>query len=214
MLRDVRAFVLRCVGVVGRSFSPPAPLTPSGSNPAQETRKVGAALLALCLGGAALVVYTVHGSLPHNALALPGETALSTAVWAPEGWKFFTRNPREEQTHLYVRNAAGMWNDADVGPNGSSRNLFGLSRQGRAQPLEYGALLKDLPKEAWRDCDGSPEQCLEHALVAKTLSNTSVTKTLCGTVGIVRQKPVPWAWAKSKRPVVMPSRVVRLEVSC
>ena len=158
-------------------------------------------------------MYTVHGSLPHNALTLPGGAKLQTAVWAPEGWKFFTRNPREEQTHLYTR-AGSSWANASTGPNALARNLFGLSRAGRVQPLEYGALVKDVPKEAWVDCEGSPMECLEEAPVAASLSNTALRKTLCGSVGIVLQKPIPWAWADSKRPVVMPSRVLRLEVSC
>ena len=46
------------------------------------------------------------------------------------------------------------------------------------------------------------------------ITNRSPEPTLCGAIGVALQKPIPWAWIDLPRPVVMPSRVVLLEVQC
>ncbi|MFE8595893.1 SdpA family antimicrobial peptide system protein [Archangium violaceum] len=125
--------------------------TPSSAGqPAQrQLRILGAVALGLAAGAACLVSYAVHGSLPYNPLELPGEKKLLTRTWAPEGWKFFTRNAQEERPVLFTRRN-GAWERAEQGPASRPRYLFGLNREGRAQGLEFGLLLEQLPASAWR----------------------------------------------------------------
>lgn len=189
--------------------------TPSSAGqPAQrQLRILGAVALGLAAGAACLVSYAVHGSLPYNPLELPGEKKLLTRTWAPEGWKFFTRNAQEERPVLFTRRN-GAWERAEQGPASRPRYLFGLNREGRAQGLEFGLLLEQLPASAWRECSESPVSCLSAPGQPLHVTNRSPEPSLCGTVGIALQKPIPWAWLDVPRPVVMPSHVVLLDVQC
>lgn len=183
----------------------------SGGN--SELRVLGAVALGLAIGAACLTVYAIHGSLPHNPIALPLEKELSTRAWAPEGWKFFTRNPREERPVLFAQRD-GQWQRAETGPASRPRYLFGLNRAGRAQGLELGLILEQIPRGVWRDCDDTPRACISAPALAVSITNRSPEATLCGSVGLALQKPIPWSWLSLPRPVVMPSRIVRLEIKC
>lgn len=179
----------------------------------RELQILGAAALAFVIGAACLAAYSIHGSLHHNPIALPFEEQLSTRAWAPEGWKFFTRNPREERPVLFVQ-GGGRWRRAETGPASRPRYLFGLDRAGRVQGLELGLIFEQLPRGVWRDCDEPPLACIPSSAAAIAITNRSPKPTLCGPVGLALQKPIPWSWLKLPRPVVMPSRIVRLEIRC
>src|SRR5262245_22657039 len=184
------------------------------SNP-KETRRArlrGAAFLGVMAAFGAAATYAAHGSMPANPLVLPGERALEMRIWAPEGWKFFTRPPQEEEPAVFMRGASGAWTDAALGPNGEPRNAFGMDRRGRAQGVEIGLLLIEIPKSAWVECDVAPSACIDRGPPV-VLKNVSPVPSLCGHVALAMQKPVPWAWSRSGR-AIMPSRVARLEVQC
>jgi antimicrobial peptide system SdpA family protein len=175
---------------------------------------LGALSVALGVSAALLTLYVVHGGMKGNALRLPYEGTINAVFWAPEGWKFFTRDCREERTTMYVRRN-GAWQDAARTPNANPANAFGLNRIGRAQGIELGLLTQDIPIESWQSCpDENPAACLERSPVARRMKNISPSPSLCGSVGLVSQKPVPWAWAKQGLHVAMPIATIRLEVQC
>jgi antimicrobial peptide system SdpA family protein len=176
-------------------------------------RWLGALLLALGSGYAALFFHAVHASMPFNAIQLAYVKGLELPLFLPESWKFFTRNPREEQP-LAFRHDGARWNSATPAPHGAAVNLFGLSRVSRARWVELGMLLQSVPRGAWSPCHESPAMCLERLRVSGRVRNGSPHPSLCGPVGIATQPPVPWAWSGAAKHVTMPSRVVRLEVEC
>jgi len=162
-----------------------------------------------------LGTYIVHAAFPFNAVHLPAETSVQARLWSPQGWRFFTRNAREERIMLFTRSSDGHWRPADIGPNISIKGWFGFSRAPRAQGIEYGGLLYGLrSKQDWSKCDIAPiEDCLERAPVDAATYNATPEPTLCGTVGFVRQAPVPWAWSTEGNKF-MPSRVLKMYVKC
>ena len=159
--------------------------------------------------------YVLHSMFPFNAVALPAESDIRVRLWAPQGWKFFTRNPREDWLLPFSRSSGGSWQSASLGPNGRLDAYFGISRRPRAQGIEIGLLLFKVPKAAWDECDHEPTVCLERSPIKATLRNRSPRPTMCGMVGFVQQKQTPWAWeAKGATPKHMPSRVAKFEVKC
>jgi antimicrobial peptide system SdpA family protein len=180
-----------------------------------KARRLGG--FALTLIGLALVVctYVVHVQLPPNAVQLPYEQSLRLGVqqFLPEGWAFFTRNPREPDMMAYVRDESGTWRLALRSPHSELRNVVGFARASRAQGVEIALLTGSLHKDDWRDCRSPVTECLER-VPALTATNISPAHSLCGQVGLVRQPPVPWAWSESANRITMPGTVVRLEVSC
>jgi antimicrobial peptide system SdpA family protein len=177
-------------------------------------RSLGALFLALGALAGTSAVYAVHGGMQKNPLVLPFEKSVNAYLWAPEGWKFFTRDPQEERMATYVRRD-GEWRNASRMPNGSVANALGLNRAGRAQNVELGLLAEKLPKSIWQTCEGGDARsCIERAPIAKEVRNRSPEPSLCGSLALVAQKPVPWAWASLGLSTVMPMTVVRLEVQC
>lgn len=184
------------------------------SNDNWALRRLG--LFALVLGGGWLMVfaYAVHAAVPFNPIQLPFETSVEVRMWMPEGWAFFTRDPRGESIFLFTKRNNGEWDSASMGPNATFSNAFGMNRASRAQGVETALLMNRFPSSAFRDCRGIIAGCLETVQSADSIKNVSPDPSLCGETSIVLRKPVPWAWWASGQSVVMPSRILRINVSC
>ncbi len=178
-----------------------------------KARLRGVITLAIMSAFAVPTAYAFHGAIPYNQLKLPAEEQVSPMTWAPQGWKFFTREPQEEQPFAYALQADGSWSPALKWPNARTDNLLGLGREGRVQGVELGLLLQDMTKSSWKECDESPIHCLD-ASTRRELRNASPHPTLCGTIGVVLQEPVPFAWREAGAKAIMPSRVAKLDVKC
>ena len=182
----------------------------------QKTRGVkGLGALSIALGAFAsvIVTYSVHAGMTHNPISLPFEQKVNAQMWIPEGWKFFTRNPREERVAMLVQKD-GQWINGSRTPNANPSNAFGLDRLGRAQGLEVALLLENVPSEAWSACKGDTTSCLQNTAPTIHRTNISPNPSLCGQVGFVSQKPVPWAWANQGLHVEMPANVIRMDIQC
>ena len=170
-------------------------------------------LAAVVLSFSAAAAYSVHAAMPFNPLALPEEDDVAARSWLPQGWRFFTRDPREDQTLLY-RLDEGRWVSASLGPNFRLRNYLGLSRVGRSQAMEMAMLIWGLSKNTWHKCEEASSSCLSAYESPLKVTNKSPVPSLCGPIGIVLQEQIPWAWAGDHSDVIMPSRVLRLDVQC
>jgi len=178
--------------------------------------RVGAAAVGLLVVWLVFGVYVLHTRMPTTALTLPAEGQLKPVMvlFVPEGWAFFTKSPRDDRLLPFARSEGGEWAYINRGPNAELRNWLGINRSSRAQGPEMGGLMSQLRAAAWQSCRGDPRRCLEEASVAFTGRNPSPTATLCGTVGIVLQEPLPWAWYGAGDRIQLPSRVTKLEVAC
>lgn len=151
--------------------------------------------------------------LPDSPLSYGTQPGTEVHAVLPQGWKFYTRDPREANNYVYQL-VEGTWQNASIGPNARPAFLFGINRRGRAQGLEYGLLVTDVDPMAWEECEEHPFACLARLPAADTLANASPDPTLCGTIALVRQPLVPWAWRTSADALDMPSLLIRLEVTC
>jgi len=178
--------------------------------------RVGAVVVGLSVLWLTFGIYVVHTRMPTTALTLPAESQLKLVMvlFVPEGWAFFTKSPRDDRLLAFVRNADGEWTDANRGPNAEARNWFGIDRTSRAQGPEIGLLISRVPGKAWQPCAGDPKPCLDSSAVAFTGQSPSPTPTLCGSVGIALQEPLPWAWYGARDQVRLPSRIAKLEIRC
>jgi antimicrobial peptide system SdpA family protein len=163
-----------------------------------------------------VALYILVGNLPYSALQLPGSQYLELRAVVPEGWAFFTRNPRELRTSVYHRPASREWRIASD-PQFSAPMLFGFRRTSRAVGMEAAQLLETAGSVTWRDCAAaSAGDCLQRLGDGDAIPvrNRAAAPALCGDVAILLQEPLPWAWARSTPPVHMPLRLVRLRVQC
>lgn len=165
---------------------------------------------------ALLIGYAVHIRLPTNVIELPLERELRVAavVFAPEGWAFFTKDPREPFLIPYSLSSDGAWRPAAVGSYDEPQHLFGADRSPRAQGVEMGLLSSQISPSSWASCDERVETCLAHATAWLVANNPSPRPTLCGRVALTRQEPLPWAWASARAVTTMPSTFVLVEIRC
>jgi antimicrobial peptide system SdpA family protein len=173
--------------------------------------------LMLLLGWVIFFTYAVHASLAPNSVHLPFSDSLRVKVFMPETWTFFTADSRAENILPFKRQSAGTWVSVSLAPNLQASSLFGIKRGIRAQRVEIISVLTKTSPSELQDCAELPTPCLERLPVTDSVINPSPRPTVCGDIGFVIQKPVPWAWKASQtgaQQIIMPSRVIRMNVRC
>ncbi len=131
----------------------------------------------------------------------------------PQGWAFFTKNPREAELYLYAQDRLGSWKSYDL-QIASPSKFFGLIRTNRRIYFDLGKVSQEIPDKAWADCTSRPENCFDSERELISLTAPESLAQLCGPVGLVVRKPVPWAWYKSRPSTVVKSKIVRLNLLC
>ncbi len=172
------------------------------------------AALAVVWGVVALYVAQVH--VPRNVLTLPGQSQVKYTVanFAPQGWAFFTKSPRDPDVLPYGQNPNGTWTSLNLAPHANPHNAFGLDRRSRSQGIEIALLLDRATDKDWKDCEDDLNGCLADARPVRKVANPSPEATLCGTVALVQEKPVPYGWRDLTDDRLMPERFIVLDVSC
>ena len=162
----------------------------------------------LCVLWSIPALYALSFYLPFNAaqMSLPRTRLL---LFTPQGWGFFTRDPRETDTFTYYRSSTtGEWT-----LTGRRALSLGFGRLG-------AAVLREAATYAFRStpaaitCRADHIACLESAREHKQRLKAVVKGSyFCGDLGFVWQDPVPWAWAHLDG-VIMPSHVAWVVVEC
>jgi antimicrobial peptide system SdpA family protein len=158
-------------------------------------------------------------ALPHSAIAslTPAVPKISVQAFAPQGWGFFTRDPEEPKMYAFKLEQDGTWSPQLADPIGSAKWWFGLDRSSRLQGVELGDLMSGAPARSWQTCERmSMAECLAAARLENRQQavNTLTIPTLCGTIVVAQRAIVPWAWSSDQDEVLMPIRLLPLEVSC
>jgi antimicrobial peptide system SdpA family protein len=190
----------------------------SGSVDATETVSPRSLLGLLCItlvaAYALIGAYALHGAAPHNPVPLPYERELRVNFFLPEGWAFFSKSPRDEQAVLLNKHP-GQWVPSVPTSSAQPGQAFGLSRSGRRQWMEFGVLRQAGGSAArWYRCSVALADCLDRLPATDTVRNPVPFATICGTHVVVRHSPLPWAWARSEKPVRLTARLRRLEIVC
>lgn len=175
----------------------------------------GIACLALALGAgwSTLALVTIEASREDNALRGSRDRARHVALLAPQGWGFFTRDPREDDFDVLAHDGQ-RWRTLFEHPNFRWAHALGWSRSARAQAVEFGLLSAELDMDGWTPCEADVDGCIAGLETRQVLTNPSPRPTLCGDVVVVTHPPVPWAWARSARGVTMPSKLMRVSIEC
>jgi antimicrobial peptide system SdpA family protein len=174
--------------------------------------KFGITFLLISMFWLYIFIISIHAVLPNNPIdSLPFERSLQISTWFPQGWGFYSKNPRDPYfmvVDIKSKQLAPNW------PNNIPKNIFGLKRLGRSQGMEAGLLHSQIPEHYWKKCSKNPYDCLDRYNKPIEMENKSPNPTLCGDIGFVSQEPVPWAWSNSSEKIEMPSKVARVNVKC
>jgi len=149
--------------------------------------------------------------MPYNPIRLSTNTKFAMLNIAPQGWGFFTRNPREERFMVFDENK----NEIDFRITSAS-NLFGLKRRNRAMTSEVANILNKVNANNVISCDGSIFDCISNLEINQldTVDNIVSSPVLCGKYFIKIQKPIPWAWSKSWKEIIIPYKMASVMITC
>lgn len=155
-----------------------------------------------------IIILIVFFNLPENPIETDSKFKNNFNLFFPEGWSFFTRNPREEICFFYTEGLQ----EIDL-KNTSSVSLYGLSRYNRIRGIETSLILSKIPDSIWIDCDKDIRSVLDTRGFLKIKNSTRI-KSICGQLIIQKKKLIPWAWWKINDQVLMNSKIAKVYVDC
>ena len=132
----------------------------------------------------------------------------------PQGWAFFTRDPREAQITIYK-----IENDSILTPypqrHSSFTNLFGLKRTSSKILTELQLLKLKTTDSLYSNLKWNYQANQYSKIPSEEFEykNEIFNPILLGNFIVVYQKPVPWAWSKSIEKIKMPSKVIRFKIT-
>lgn len=168
---------------------------------------------------AALVAVVAFASLPvkEHATGVTADGLRVVGEVTPQGWGFFTRDPRQPTTQAWVQSASGGWHPSTRGPSATLKNAFGLDRSSRLDEYDVSQVLgqKDID-ELWTDCTGSSiRHCAQRAEMEHGVQSwraEGYDLRLCGDVLFLDVEPIPIDFAGLQYDP--PKKAIRAEVSC
>jgi len=174
-----------------------------------RTRRITDSLCALFWISIAII--GLLGALPEDAFGVGAYSRTIVRTLLPEGWAFFTRNPRERVDYFYEVRGNGELAAAN---STDQRGPLGISRKYRLRSIELTALVGQIPESAWVSCRSSLSDCLRQTSPELSLPIMMNVPSYCGRAVIQSRQPIPWAWRKSYWSIDMPSRFVRVNAVC
>jgi antimicrobial peptide system SdpA family protein len=162
---------------------------------------------------ATLASVAMLGALPEDALGSSTYSREIIRTLLPEGWAFFTRNPRESTYHIYEEEAGGQLTPADAA-DARANGFWGIDRKSRLRSIAVAQMASRIPKDTWKECRSTLRQCRREQDVESEIALSMNVPTICGHIVIEEREPVPWAWRRSYSRVHMPSRIARVHVPC
>jgi hypothetical protein len=128
----------------------------------------------------------------------------------PEGWSFFTRNPRESLLEVYkIENNRLVYLPLS---NSSKENLYGFSRKSRVKGFEASIIVSDIPTKLWTEDVGRnyANHLYDKAIEVKLKKSNNYFKN--GFYLFIVRKPIPWAWANRNQEKFTPYSFVKINL--
>ena len=176
---------------------------------------LGNTFLMVCAIWGGLIFLAGTTVLPYSPISPSPVTKLIVRSFLPEGWSFFTRNPREAQLHFFKYENTHLSPYQNF-PNSNPTNYFGMSRKSRAQGVEFAYLTQDISPENWKDCTRKEllNKVLTDSIPWIDVQSPYAPSLLCGEIVVMEEEYVPWAWSQSSKEIDMPAKFIKLNISC
>jgi antimicrobial peptide system SdpA family protein len=129
----------------------------------------------------------------------------------PQGWGFFTRNPREENVFFYKIDSNNKIKEFNL-LNQSSGNLFGFSRYTRLLSFDIAILTEMINEKKWYSSNVVSESIYLDIKPIKIKASSNLQYLRKGTYIIKLQKTVPWSWSNSNQSKYSPFKIVKIQI--
>jgi antimicrobial peptide system SdpA family protein len=168
---------------------------------------IGKFYLFLCVFWTAIILYIFLASIPFNPLSLPFSKATQVYSLIPEGWGFFTRNPKEPNVLMYKKQGVTWINSTRS--NSDPVFWFGLSRKNRTIMSESMTAINNIKDSLWVKRDGKINFNVSKIILIKSAFKKPL---ISGDYVVIRQDPIPWAWSKNYKKLHMPYQIIRIHI--
>ncbi len=165
-----------------------------------------------CIGG---ILFTVFfSSIQFNPIQSKYNKKKLVVSLTPQGWAFFTRNPREAQTLIYE-----VKDDKLVllkHKHSSIYNWIGLDRRASVLVSEMSIIRSKVPDSMFMTTKWNYQTNKTGDFPSESIAikNEIHNPTLCGDYVLVFQQPIAWAYSKSMDNIDMPAKSVRIKIEC
>lgn len=165
-------------------------------------------ILTLILGWLTGCVIVISTSVGYTPFRIGSSSKNNAFQIIPQGWGFFTRNPREAILVVYQKSGDSLHKITQ--PNFSSANLYGLSRKGRLRQMQFGNLI--LPYNSqWQNCTNMViSECV--ADTVHTVENSFQPSSPKGEFFIQKKATLPWAWSRNRKALPNPYEFLVIDV--
>lgn len=161
------------------------------------------------------VFYIILISIPNNIISTNYNFFKNSKLSAilPQGWAFFTRNPREDQITIYSQKGENIINVSLKTTNKSE--LFGIKRSNRFIQDKLGNIISEIDKKYWYNTQTD----YDFRNIANALNHVSISvsyPSLCGTYIIEVKKIMPWSYFKSELSsnISLDTKLIKLTLIC
>jgi len=162
-----------------------------------------------------LFIYILINSIKFNTLTNDLEAKHIIFRVVPQGWAFFTKNPRENQVLIYkIENGYAV--DCNFKHN-NYQYLFGLNRTCTKVSTEIEFIKSKINSDLWSSTRWNYQSNRPIYSIPKGVKQTRMTSKfsdpeIIGSYLLVLQEPVPWAWSKQDKSIKMPAKMVQIEI--
>lgn len=128
----------------------------------------------------------------------------------PQGWGFFTRDPREPRLFIYKQNLSKAW-IRDNSQNNFSLHNFGLKRDSRFKMMVLSQALKTIPITKWiakRDYDKYNVNDVPEI----TIKNPNLPDFMLTSYLLINKKITPWSWRNFEDKTGMQINLIRVKL--
>ncbi len=164
-----------------------------------------------------IIFYIVVTSIPENPIRLRYSFFNNKEMrfLVPQGWSFFTKDPREEEIYIYELNNS---DNKKIRLNNIQFNqLLGVKRENRIRYTKTSNIIQNIDPSLFLDFNGNAQKFVNQNNNKERINEISINvkkPSLCGKYLIEIKEPIPWSWLSIKENIKMPSKLIIIEFKC
>ena len=150
-------------------------------------------------------------SIGYNLLTFNTKWSFELQFLFPQGWSFFTKDPREEQTIIYKQENNKL-EELNL-KNGATSSWLGITRYNRIMLIELIQITNQVDSSKWSNINSKENfKIFTDTTTAIEVINFVNNAQLEGNFIIIKQKPIPWSWRANRNNLFMPAKGIKLKL--
>ncbi|WP_294302530.1 SdpA family antimicrobial peptide system protein [uncultured Chryseobacterium sp.] len=134
-----------------------------------------------------VIFFLFKNSIGYNIKSSNFLTISFFSKISPQGWGFFTKNPREENVYIYSIHNGQL--KSEITQNSSYKNFFGISKKSRMIGFEVSMILGQLKNTKWSKYTQN-----FNTLPLQQIDSKNLHYLKNGKYILIKEKVPPYTW--------------------